>query len=504
MKRVICIWLPNWPITRLCLTAPDCAAPGKPLAIVAKHGSKRLVMAVNDAAEARGIMPGQRLTDAKAILPDLAAVAADHDADDAALTALSRWAQRFTPSTAPNSPGGLWLDITGCEQLWGDERRLLERLMEQLERRGIACKAALADTFGAAWAFARRAERYHILPPSGHRDLLPALPLACLRLSPETLAGLRRLGLKTIGQVLALPRAELPARFEDLLLRLDQAMGDAPEAIAFMRPPSPWFSSLAFAEFIQTAEDLQRAIEVLAERLCRRLGEAGRGGKRFEARFFGADNAIQAIAIATSLASRDPKSIARLMAAKLETIDPGFGIEVVTLRASRIEALPEQQIAMDHRRDTLAAVAPLIDKLGNRLGFNNVWRSALAESHVPERSVTRIAPLAAPVRRTWPNGRARPIRLLSRPEPIEVIALVPDHPPRQFRWRRVLRRVRRAEGPERIAAEWWHDEEPGEGRQLRDYYRLEDESGARFWVYREGLYLDGAPPGRWFIHGFLA
>jgi protein ImuB len=315
---------------------------------------------------------------------------------------------------------------------------------------------------------------------------------------------LRRLGLKTIGQVLALPRAELPARFDDLLLRLDQAMGDVPEAIAFMRPPSPWFSSLAFADFIQTPEDLQRAIEVLAERLCRRLAEAGRGGKRFEVRFFGADNSIQAIAIATSLASRDPKSIARLMTPKLETIDPGFGIEVVTLRASRIEALPEQQIAMDHRRDNLAAVAPLIDKLGNRLGFNNVWRCALAKSHVPERSVTRIAPLAAQVERTWQNGWARPIRLLSRPEPIEVIASVPDAPPRQFRWRRVLRRVHRAEGPERITPEWWHDEAPDETRQLRDYYRLEDESGARFWVYREGLYLDGAPPPRWFLHGFLA
>ncbi len=460
--------------------------------------------AINAAAHARGIMPGQRLTDAKAILPELVAVASDHDADEAALTALSRWAQRFTPSTAANLPNGLWLDITGCAAVWGGERRLLETLLDQLERRGIPCRAAIADTFGAAWAFARRTQRYHILPAGGHRDLLSELPLGCLRLSAETLAGLRRLGLKTIGDVLALPRAELPSRFDDLLLRLDQAFGDVAETVAFMRPPAPWFESLAFPDFIQTPQDLQRALEALADRLCRRFAEAGQGGKRFEARFFGADNSIQRIAIATSMANRDAKSIAKLLAAKLETIDPGFGIEVVTLRASRVEALPEQQIAMNHRQGSLTAIAPLVDRLGNRLGFGNVWRCALAESHVPERSVTRTAPLAEPSRRNWQNGCARPIRLLSRPEPIEVIASVPDHPPRQFRWRRVLRRVRRAEGPERIAPEWWDTEDAAAPREIRDYYRIEDESGARFWVYREGLYRDGAPPPRWFIHGFLA
>ena len=491
-------------MTRLCLNTPDCAAPDKPLAIIEIRGGKRLVTAINPIALARGIMPGQRLTDAKAIVPDLVTVAADREADEAALTALSRWAQRFTPSTAANPPGGLWLDITGCAQLWGSERRLVETLMHQLERRGIPCRAAIADTFGAAWAFARRAERYHILPAGGHRDLLPHLPLNALRLGPQTQAGLRRLGLKTIGEAMALPRSALAGRFEDLLPRLDQALGEAPETVAFTQPPTPWFESLAFADFIMTPEDLRRTLEALAQKLCRRLGKAGQGGKRFEACFFGADNSIQRIGIATSLPNRDANGLAKLLAAKLEAVDPGFGVEVVTLLASRIEALPEQQIGMDHSRDDRAALAPLIDKLGNRLGFENVWRIALSESHWPERSIIKVAPLAKPSRRVWPNGWARPIRMLSRPEPIDVVAETPDRPPRQFRWRRVLRKVRRAEGPERIAPEWWQGEDGVAPRQIRDYYRVEDESGARFWVYREGLYQGGEPPPRWYIHGFLA
>jgi protein ImuB len=503
MKRVICVWLPNWPITRLCLQTPDCAAPDEPLAIVATRGNRRLVTAVNATAYGRGLTPGQRINDAKAIVPELITVAADPQADAAALSSLARWAQRFTPSTAPCPPSSLWLDVTGCARLWRGERRLVESIIEQISARGIPCRAAIADTFGAAWAFARRTERYQILPPGAHRELLPALPLKALRLSPETMAGLRRLGLKTIGEAMSLPRAHLASRFEDLLPRLDQAMGDAAEAVDFAHPPTPWFESLTFADFIMTPEDLQRALDRLAGRLSARLGEAGRGAKRFEARFFGADNSIQRITIATSLAARDPKGVAKLLGGKLETIDPGFGIEVVTLRASRIETVAERQITMEQPADDRIAIAPLIDKLGNRLGFENVWRFAVHESHLPERSTCRVAPLAEPARQVWANGAARPIQLLSRPELIEVIAVPPDHPPRQFRWRRISRRVRRAEGPERIAPEWWQDGAGDSARQVRDYYRVEDESGARYWLYRDGLYSDAGGP-RWYIHGFLA
>lgn len=304
MKRVICVWLPNWPITRLWLSTPDFAASGKPLAIVAVSGSKRRVMTINAAAHRRGVMPGMRLTDAKAILPGIITVAADREADSAALIGLSRWAQRFTPSTAICEASGLWLDITGCARLWGGEPALIESLMQQLEKRGIPCRAAIADTFGAAWACARQAERYEIVPPGAHLNRLPGLPLKALRLSPETLASLRRLGLNTIAEVMALPRAALAGRFDELLGRLDQALGDAPEVIPFAHPLSPWFESMTFADFLMTPEGLERALAALARKLCHRLSEAGRGGKRFEARFFGADNSIQRIAIATGDESR--------------------------------------------------------------------------------------------------------------------------------------------------------------------------------------------------------
>jgi protein ImuB len=503
MKRVICVWLPNWPITRLSLTSPDCAAPDRPLAVVAVHGSKRRILTVNRIAHERGVMLDQRLADAKAIAPDLVTVTADREADNAALGALSRWAQRFTPSTAANAPGGLWLDITGCARLWRGERRLIEALIEQLSARGIPCRAAVADTFGAAWAFARCTDRYHILPPGGHRDLLPDLPVGLLRLEAETLAGLRRMGVKTIGQVMAVPRAQLARQFSDLLPRLDQAMGDVSEAIAFEQPPSPWFESAAFANVITAPKDLQGSVDLLAARLCQRLAEADQGAKRFEVRFFGADNSIQSISAVIPLAGHDARTIATMLAARLETIDPGFGIEVVTLRASRVESLAERRIAMEGRGGGLANIAPLIDKLGNRLGLNNVWRFAMTESHGPERSVTQAAAMAAPQQQVWQNGWARPIRLLSRPEPIEVTAALPDYPPRQFRWRRVTRRIRHAEGPERAAPEWWQEPKDKAPAKIRDYYRVEDESGARYWVYRDGDYSDPGGP-RWYIHGFLA
>ena len=511
MKRIICVWLPNWPVTRAMLSNPA-LPPDKPLAIVAVDGNRRRLMAVNEAGLKGGLLIGQPVTDAKAIIPDLLTLDAGPEGDRAALEALAEWAQRFSPSTAVEGQGGLWLDITGCAQLWGGEERLLENLTGRLARRGIPCLAAIADSYGAAWALARHAvgpqKPYCIAPPGAHREMLADLPPASLRLPSETLDGLRRLGLATIRQILALPRGDLAGRFGDLLTRLDQAFGDAGEAIAFRHPPSPWFEPMAFADFIMTPEDLARALDALAAKLCRRLSEAGQGGRMFEACFYGADASVQRIAIATSMANCDARSIARLLTPKLEGIDPGFGIEAITLRAGRVEALKETQLEMDRGAGApdLALLAPLIDKLGNRIGFENIWRAAVRESHVPERSVRRVPPLEPPTHAAWRQDQSRPIRLLARPELIEATALIPDDPPVRFRWRGILRRVVRAGGPERIASEWWRDPPAAGGAahtRIRDYYRVEDASGARFWVYRAGHYADAEPP-RWYLHGFFA
>jgi protein ImuB len=265
-----------------------------------------------------------------------------------------------------------------------------------------------------------------------------------------------------------------------------------------------------FAEPISTSEDMARSVADLAQKLCTRLGDHGLGARRFEAVFHRVDGATARREVAAALPARDPKRLAALFAPKIETLDPGFGVEVVMLFANAVEPLRVAQTdlvdAATDARD--ADLAPLIDRLRNTLGENRVWRAVPKQSHVPERAVGKAEPLAPATGVGWDPDKPRPIRLFARPEPIEAIAPVPDDPPALIRWRGRLHRIRRAEGPERIAAEWWRspwEEMRGAAgvERVRDYYRVEDETGVRFWVFRTGLY-DGERPTRWWLHGVFA
>jgi protein ImuB len=482
--------------------------PDEPLVTVEEIEGVRLIAALDAPARAMGLRRGQKLTDARALLPGLAAHPAMPADDLKALTALSDWCGRFSPATAPDTPEGLLLDITGCAQLWGSEDALLVDTVAAIEAWGFPCRAAVADSFGAAWAAARGDARTTIVPEGGARRFLAALPVAALRLDVECVDDLHRLGLSTVGALLSLPRADLARRFgEALITRLDQALGLREEAVAFRRPPSPWLARRAFAEPIATPEDLARVLSLLAEELCKRLEEAERGGRRFEAAFYRSDGAVARIAIALALPSRDGARIARLLRDRLETVDPGLGVDVVTLLARAVAPCASEQsrLPMIDARETVSTeLAPLIDTLGNRLGFDRLWRASLRESHVPERAVARVEPLAPQSGKIWAKS-ARPVRLLRRPEAIEATALVPDDPPVQFRWRGLAHRVHRAEGPERIANEWWRapaSEDEDEADLIRDYYRVETMDGRRFWIFRAGLH-GGVRPPRWYLHGFF-
>jgi protein ImuB len=386
--------------------------------------------------------------------------------------------------------------------LWGGEPGLLQAMARFMGQWGAPVRLGLADTAGAAWALARYGEA--IAPPGGQAALLADLPVEALRLTPDTAASLRRLGLKIIGQAAALPRAEVARRFEpELLRRLDQALGRAEEALTFRRAPTPWIERRAFFEPLSALDDFARVTGDLAEALCRRLAAAGRGGRRFEAVFHRVDGRAFSLRIGTALPNRTPGRLVKLLAPKLESVDPGFGVEVVTLAAHRVEPLAEQQDRLTaDQADESEEVAALVDRLSNRLGEARVWRAAPEESHAPERAVARASP-AASVTEAWDPERPRPLRLLRHPELIEAMAPVPDDPPVVFTWRGVRRRVRRAEGPERIAQEWWRDAaaEPDTDR-VRDYYAVEDVDGARFWLFRAGLYAQGQPT-RWYLHGLF-
>ncbi len=491
----------------------------------------RRLFAVDPAAAALGLWVGQPAADAAALVPELTLEEADPTGDHAALEALCDWAARFSPAVAADPPEGLILDVTGLDRLWACEHDLARDLETRLARQGVPVRIGVAATVGAAWALARftaAPERPARLASGEEAEALQDLPLAALRLAPEEVAQFGRLGLDRIGHLLSLPRAALVRRFgPKASLRLDQALGRMPEALVFRRPRAPHLARLALAEPISTPQDLARVTRDLCAQLCRRLDEAGLGARRFRLELHGVDRRPRVREVSLALAARDPDGLMRLLGPKLETVDPGFGIEVATLEAqetapdrSRQRDLgPSLDPGCDPARTAVQdpeTLAPLVDRLVHRPGVEKVWRAAPNPSHLPERACRVLPPLAPPGEDMgerggehggehggWDIARPRPVRLFARPEPVEAVALAPDDPPRLFRWRGVLHRVRLAEGPERLAPEWWRwSWDAAESAPERDYYRVEDETGARFWLFRAGTHAAGAP-ARWWLHGLF-
>jgi protein ImuB len=541
---MLAVWLPHLATDRVwreaARHAPTDAARtlSPPLVLFAEaRGGLRLV-AVDRPAAALGLAPGLPLADARARVPELTALAADRAADRNLLVRLARWATRYTPHAALDGEDGLMLDIAGAAHLFGGEAALRRDLLARLARIGFTARAAIAETPGAAWALARFAPREaaRAIAQSGRaatQEALADLPVAALRLSPATLDTLARLGVRRIADVARLPRNGLAARFADEVgRRLDQALGMRPDPISPLLPAQAWVATLAFAEPIATAEAIAQALERLLAQLCTRLALAQRGARRLDFDCRRVDGTATGCAIATSAPTRDPQRLVRLFAEKLGTIAPGFGIESATLRARVVEAQAPAQIAFATGATHDAAgmadavdLAPLVDRLANRLGPDAVTRLELTARHAPEAAQRASRDIAAPSppepprawRNPWTQAPTRPLRLLPKPEPIEVTAAIPDGPPLVFRWRRALHRVRRAEGPERLGAEWWlvyehrrtaaADDAGGVTQPVadtRDYYRVESEDGRRFWLFRHGLWSAGDATPRWFLHGVFA
>ena len=500
------MWLPHWPITRLSRSVS--ASPGRPVVTIEAIRGVRHLAAVGMDGEAQGLSPGQTLTAARAVCPGLVPIDADPVADEAALVSLAAWSERYTPMAAPDPPDGLWLDVTGCTAVFATEAELVQDLAARLERNAIPCRLAIAGTTGAAWALAHAGEDRAVLAPGQEKAALAGLPVTSLRLDAGTVTGLRRLGLRTVQDLLRIPRAQITSRFgAQPMLRLDQALGAMEEAIDWPRPPIEWHERHAFAEPIGTPDDLARVLSQLAERLCVRLSEQDKGGRHFVARFFRVDDVVPRISVSTALPVRDAAYLLKLLREKLDSVDPGFGIEVIALEAETVAPLqaPQAQL-IDIAAQDADRLAGVVDTLTNRLGSNRVSRVAPYPSHVPENAVRQIPPLTRK-QPSWMNDPSapRPIRLFRRPEEIEVIAPVPDDPPIRFSWRGVAHRVRAAAGPERIAAEWWRGRRSGKRPEtdlIRDYYRVEDSDGARFWIFRAGLHAADRTP-RWYLHGLF-
>ncbi|MFO1161606.1 MAG: DNA polymerase Y family protein [Reyranellaceae bacterium] len=563
MKRIVSLWFPKLSTDRLARPRPQQAEQAPTLrdwsprdwsaraaaTVVWRDGCPRLA-AVNPHARTAGLRPLMRLADARALVPDLITTAGEPQADRRLIEIIAGWCDRYTPWVAIDPLGGaiaeegmeacsaggfggdagLLLDVTGCGHLFGPdevgERALLADLVERLSGHDFTCRAAMADTAGAAWALARYAERQADLfcPRHGQRAALAALPIEGLRVDAPILETFLKLGLRRIGDLYPLPRAPLVRRFgEQPVARLDQALGALDEPLEPRRPPPAFRTRLAFAEPISRPEDIAAATSRLLAAMCRQFEQAGVGARTLEIALYRVDGSVDRTSIGTSRPNRDNPKLMKLFQEKLGELDPGFGVELMLLAAPEVEAwtgtqdtLPESGVLPTSLLED--GTIDLADRLALRLGEENVVRLMPRDSHLPERVQTTsgvsIKPAPAGAwRRVADLKGARPTRLLQRPEPIEVTAFVPDDPPMTFQWRRHAHRIVRAEGPERLADEWWRPRSDGSRPPantvplFRDYYRVEDNDGTRFWLFRDGPYnapANGQPTARWFLHGFCA
>lgn len=483
-----------------------------PLAVVGKVKNALRLVALDEVAERLGLALGQPLAEARAMIPALDSHEADDGADAELLAGIADWSDRYTPLVAYDGSNGLLFDITGCAHLLGGEAALAADLVARLRAQGLHARAAIADTVGLAWASARFGEMA-VVPSGSAAPMLAPMPLAALRLPASTVFAMSRVGLKTVGQILAAPRAPLAARFGRALTdRLDEALGHAEEAISPRRPPPVLIAERSFAEPIARQEDIEATLASLAGRLQPSLEEHGLGARLVELALFRVDGAVTRIAVGTGQPVRDPAVLARLFREKLKgdgnEIDAGFGIDLIRLSIPAADRADPVEVDLAGSAEGSADLEGLVDRLAARLGPERVNRLKPADSHWPERAMMALPALVAgrPARgddEAAAEGEPidRPIRLFARPEPVEVMAEVPEGPPLRFRWRRALYQVVRAEGPERIAPEWWRF---GEDMLTRDYFRVEDGAGHRFWLYRQGLYGRESEAPAWFLHGLFA
>jgi protein ImuB len=525
-RRILSLWLPRLPIDRIRrLLSAGNGAPdnfnNEPSIVVAKDNNALVIYALDEAAGRMGLHIGQPLANARAICPEIRVFDADIAADARTLDDIADWCDRFTPLVALDPPHGLFLDITGCAHLFGGEAGVLQILCRALARQGFVVSVAIAGTSVCARTLTRQGSNT-IVADGAEAEAVSRLPVSALGTDEAITTGLRRAGLKTIGDVAARSDHEITARFGarfSTLLAHALGKGDAP--INPRKPLPDYIVEKRFAEPIATDTMIAMTLSRLADTLIASMEKQGKGARRLEASFFRTDGAVRAITVETGRPVTRSAVIDRLFRERLDALadplDPGFGFDMVRLSASRTEIVVQEQRDLDahvHDNDELAA---LIDRIAARIGGKRIVVHLPQDTHIPERAVL-AAPaqhhLAAATQAAWParsesEPPLRPLRLFEKPEPIKVpFATVPDGPPHQFTWRRALHAVVRVEGPERIAMEWWKQD----GKQLtRDYFRVEDAEGLRFWIFRDGLYDselvddEGKPvPAHWYVHGLFA
>lgn len=520
MRRIISLWLPDLPIDRLERDDPGLAA--RPLVTILDQAGRPIVTNVNADASTFGLAPGMSLATARALSPDLVVRPANPYADRAFLERLVRWAGRYSPLVAQDSSEGILIDITGCAHLFAGEQNVLEDMSDRLGRLGVNHRIALADTRLAARAMVRFGEAFQtliIVPPKQQKAMLAPLSVHALGIDPALVADLSKVGLKRVGDLMAVSRASLSRRFGlSICDALDLAFGETPDPINASLPSMPYRVHIRFPDAISTPDGIARALERLLQRLAERLEADQQGVRQMKLEVYRVDGDVHRLTVGTAAPSRKSSHLARLFGEKLASIDPGFGIEMMVLAASVTEAaLPVQQTVGygTERGNVSTGLSDLIDRLAARLGSESVLHLRPVASHLPDRA-TRFSPASesAPQSGEWVEHLqaclgSRPLRLLNRPEPVTPLTCpLPGRALCSFRWRGRCLAVACALGPERISPEWWRIESAGGGNAWtspRDYYAIEENTGARLWMFSEGQTAKGSAitAPRWFVHGLF-
>ena len=554
-RRIISLWLPRftaeWRLRRMGVISA-------PFAIVAEASGALRLSSMTAAAEAAGLATGMSLSDARAIAPDLVTRPATPEKEASALAALARWATRFSPFVTTEGDGALVMDASGCAHLFRGEQAMLITMVEELEGFGLSARAGMADTRGAAWALARYtpmrtapgaltgdgiapdahatrlrtpkrkrwtrpeatvaqgggASAVAIAAPGGARAALNPLPLAALRLPPETVSRLQRLGLRRVEELTLTPRAGLARRFGmEVPLRLDQALGMAPEPLSPEKTEAALAARISFPEPIGLIADLEATVDRLLAQICKRLKERGMGARRLRLTLRRVDGEAEMREVGLVRPTRDADRIAPLFAKQMGEIDAGFGIDAARLLVITAEPLSEQQHSghFAARAEATARLSPgggeafadLLSRIGGRIGLDRLTRPLPAESHIPEKAwLTAPAAYSEPPAGGWPCAARRRPHTLHPPEHIADAATGPGahQPPGQFKWRGRMHELAHTEGPERIAPEWWLDD-PNWRSGPRDYWRVETTEGTRLWLYEAH---GGEISGGWFVQGAFA
>ncbi|WP_372833498.1 Y-family DNA polymerase [Puniceibacterium confluentis] len=548
-RRILSLWFPRLGAERQMRQTPHLG--DSPFAVVRDTGQTQLLCSLSPLASQAGLRIGQPLRDAHAICPTLLTRLENPHVESAFLDVLHRWAGKYSPWVARQDPDALVLDITGCAHLFGGEKALAEGLQRDCADLGLSVHLGIADTLGAAWALARYSarddsprrtgdaidqearatraragKRRHwerggsapvtappaagpgrIAPPGKPHSVLSSLPIAALRLEPLTVEHLTRLGLRRIGDLLGQPRAALARRFgRELVLRLDQAMGSAPEPLTPAAPAEHFSTRLSLPDPIGLESDLLAALDRMLPTLCRRLERKGTGARTLRFEVYRTDQTMQWVTVSLARPAHDPDRLRPLLAMKLPEIEAGFGIDMIRLDAIRTEPLHGRTrtghlaagAAVATRLQANTALDDLMGRIGARIGLEQITRRHPAASHLPEKSALTLAAAWSPPAAHWPEPSAPRPLLIWRPEPVQAADTVA--PPVTFRWRGRDFVTSAASGPERIAPEWWFDD-PDWRSGLRDYWRIDTDRGDQLWLYF--AHGAGLSPG-WFCHGSFA